>query len=43
MCCRACRFMEDEVARLISDGSVASCHRSDGKLILDAIAKVEQG
>nr|WP_234895468.1 AAA family ATPase [Sinorhizobium meliloti] len=40
---QACRFMEDEVARLISDGSVASCHRSDGKLILDAIAKVEQG
>ncbi|WP_234896017.1 AAA family ATPase [Sinorhizobium medicae] len=35
--------MEDEVARLISDGSVASRHRSDGKLILDAIAKVEQG
>lgn len=39
---RVCRFMEDEVARLISERVRRELPRSDGKLILDTIAKVEQ-
>ncbi|WP_337763973.1 AAA family ATPase [Sinorhizobium meliloti] len=38
---RACRFMEDEVARLISERVRRELPHSDGKPILDAIAKVE--
>lgn len=39
---RACRFMEDEVARLIAERVRSQPPASDGKRIVDAIARVEQ-
>ncbi|MBB3146383.1 exodeoxyribonuclease V alpha subunit [Phyllobacterium trifolii] len=39
---RACRFMEDEIARLIAERVRRQQPNFDGKLIVDAIAKVEE-
>ncbi len=38
---RACRFMEDEVARLVSERFLRQPRHNDGKLILDAMVRVE--